>query len=225
MNSHQQSNTQVGPGLTRYRSAPSSYFAGLLSTPAGDGGFGADDFEQLFNPRASSPETQMIFSRFMNSSTADPPPITPPPPLPPPPQKLEPEEYLHPQQSNDYSPAPPQAVYSEAATDTKVFAPFNPSSGAPNKIQRSGGGGGGGLIRHTSSPAGFFANINIENGTFLTLNPLSSYSQFRNSAEKWDTINSRFHFYFLFSEKKSGLEMFEHNHRVQNNEKRGKLQR
>lgn len=169
MNSHQQfqQNTQVGsgPGLTRYRSAPSSYFAGLLSAPAGDGGFGADDFEQLFNPRESSPETQMIFSRFMNSSTADRPPITPPPP-PPPPQKLEPEEYLQPQQSNDYSPAPPQVIYSDAAvpTDTKVFAPFDANCGAPNKIQR---GGGGGLIRHTSSPAGFFANINIENGTPL----------------------------------------------------------
>lgn len=173
MNSHQQlqQNKQMGSGLTRYRSAPSSYFASLMSSPGSDGGFGADDLAQLFNPRASSPETQIIFSQFMNGSDAM--------ALPPQPRKSEAEEYQPPppqmQRSNDYS-SGSQMMYanpnSEAAPDSaavdRVFASFNSSSApAQPKIERAAVATSS-LIRHSSSPAGLFANINIENGNFLT---------------------------------------------------------
>lgn len=170
-----QQNPQMGSGLTRYRSAPSSYLTSLLSAPTSDGGFGEDDFAELFNPRASSPETQVIFSRFMNSSGAENRPSFAPLP----PRKSENEEFQQPpqklqrQHSNDYSSAPrmiyptPNSEAAAAAADTsytKVFPPFTSSCAAQIKMER-----GGGLIRHSSSPAGLFANINIENGTLSYL--------------------------------------------------------
>lgn len=103
-------------GLSRYRSAPSSYFASLLEGPDR---FGSDDFERLFNPRASSPETQIIFSRFMNSGEAEENSFLAP-------TKIEPCET---QQSNDVD---------ESRINCEP------------------------LIRHSSSPAGLFANINID---------------------------------------------------------------
>lgn len=189
-NDHQQQfqqNMQTGSGLTRYRSAPSSYFASLLNTPAGEGGgFGADDFEQLFNPRASSPETQRIFSRFMNSasdsiqencSTST--NLSSQPQLnsqfPPPRKAAEPE--VQRQQSNDYSSASQEIYQShnsepansmESSRNNTLVGPFNSNRVAHMKIE-PGGGNSGGLIRHSSSPAGLFANINIENGNFFFL--------------------------------------------------------
>ncbi|KAK9061510.1 hypothetical protein SSX86_018692 [Deinandra increscens subsp. villosa] len=59
---HQQQQAQqnMNSGLTRYRSAPSSYFANLINS----GTFGDEDLESFFNPRISSPETERIPSRF-----------------------------------------------------------------------------------------------------------------------------------------------------------------
>ncbi|CAN4094873.1 unnamed protein product [Withania somnifera] len=68
--SHQQQ--QMTSGLTRYRSAPSSYFSSLLnSNPAGVAGGGGncgyarDDFDQLLNPRASNNGIKQVFDRFV----------------------------------------------------------------------------------------------------------------------------------------------------------------
>lgn len=196
MNNHQQQqqqfqqNMQMGSGLTRYRSAPSSYFASLLNTPTSDGGFGADDFEQVFNLRASSPETQRIFSRFMNSADTIQENCSSNMALPPqsqlnsqflPPTKTEPDvqqpqQQLQRQQSNEYSSAS-QLIYerqnSEAANSAAVDSSYNRQLGSFNsnrvvqtKMERVGGNSG--LIRHSSSPAGLFANINIENGNCLS---------------------------------------------------------
>ncbi|KAG6437943.1 hypothetical protein SASPL_102874 [Salvia splendens] len=162
MNQFEQ-NTQMGSGLTRYRSAPSSYLTSLLSS---EGGFGEEDFAELFNPRASSPETQVIFSRFMNSTgAAATPPLPPRKPenddfIQPPPQKLQRHH------SNDYSSASqmifPTTHNSDA--DASYGKPF------PPQIKMEGGGS---LIRHSSSPAGLFANINFEN-EFKPMNYTSS---------------------------------------------------
>ncbi|KAH6766713.1 hypothetical protein C2S52_017696 [Perilla frutescens var. hirtella] len=194
MNSHHQQfeqNTQMGSGLTRYRSAPSSYFASLLSNPTTDDGFiAADDFEQLFNPRATSPDTQIIFSRFMNSNdaavqenresnTAAPPPQ--PLLLP---RKSEAEEFHQPQQhqlqqSNDYSNSAAvtsQMMYGShnSASAAAVFASFNSNCAAAQPKMERAGAAPSGLIRHSSSPAGLFANINIEND-FKTMRGVGSY--------------------------------------------------
>lgn len=69
--SHQQQ--QMTSGLTRYRSAPSSYFTSLLSSnnPAdvsggsGNCGYARDDFDQLLNPRASNSGIKQVFDRFV----------------------------------------------------------------------------------------------------------------------------------------------------------------
>ncbi|XP_009785469.1 transcription factor bHLH122-like [Nicotiana sylvestris] len=69
--SHQQQ--QMTSGLTRYRSAPSSYFSSLLSSnnPAavasggGNCGYARDDFEQLLNSRASNTDIKQVFDRFV----------------------------------------------------------------------------------------------------------------------------------------------------------------
>lgn len=152
MNKHMQEQQQIqamGSGLTRYRSAPSSWFGSLLE---GGDGFGSDDFERLFNPRAISPETQRIFSRFMNSGDAIQQPT-----------KTEPCETWQAQSSDDYS------MFHQTHNSNN-----NPASGdnrqsnrvAHNKIQRTGTNSG--LIRHTSSPAGLFANIHIDGNSILS---------------------------------------------------------
>lgn len=51
---HQQ---QMNSGLTRFKSAPSSYFSNIIDK---------EFYEHLFN-RPSSPETERVFARFMNS--------------------------------------------------------------------------------------------------------------------------------------------------------------
>ncbi|KAL5055832.1 hypothetical protein RYX36_036514 [Vicia faba] len=54
-NHHQQQ--QMNTGLTRFKSAPSSYFSNIIDK---------EFYEHLFN-RPSSPETERVFARFMNS--------------------------------------------------------------------------------------------------------------------------------------------------------------
>lgn len=56
----------MNSGLTRYRSAPSSYFSNLIS----NGIYGDDDSDPFFNPRVSTTETDQILSRFTSSTTA-----------------------------------------------------------------------------------------------------------------------------------------------------------
>ncbi|KAI3449926.1 hypothetical protein Pfo_006591 [Paulownia fortunei] len=192
-----QQNMQMGSGLTRYRSAPSSYYASLLNSPASDGGFEADDFEQLFNPRASSPETQRIFSRFMNSAETIQENCSSSMTLPSqsqinsqflPPRKTEPEvqqpqKQLQRQQSNEYSSAS-QMMYqshnSEAANSaamdnshSRQLGSFNSNRVAQTKMEHDGGGNSS-LIRHSSSPAGLFAKIDIEN-EFGTMRAMGNF--------------------------------------------------
>lgn len=60
LHEHHQQQPQMNSGLTRYRSAPSSYFRSLTDREFCD---------QFFN-RPSSPETERIFARFMTSGSA-----------------------------------------------------------------------------------------------------------------------------------------------------------
>lgn len=60
--------------------------------------------------------------------------------------------------------------------------------------------GGGNLIRHSSSPAGFFAHLNVDNGTILRFQNLS-YLKFCDSSIYWNYLvwikmeNFRFFFF------------------------------
>ncbi|KAL3647609.1 hypothetical protein CASFOL_008577 [Castilleja foliolosa] len=209
-NDHQQQQLQQnmqagsGSGLTRYRSAPSSYFATLLNSPPNDDVFGGDDFEHLFDPRASSPQTQRVFSRVTSNSTQTVRQNSSTTNLPSqsqlnsqflPPRKAEtqPQQQLQRQQSNDYS-SGSQMMYqshnSEASISTAAMGnsygglpgsgsgPFNPNQ---LKMERVDGVGNSSLVRHSSSPAGLFANIDIENefGTMRAMGEPSSSSASR----------------------------------------------
>ncbi|CAA0813243.1 Transcription factor bHLH122 [Striga hermonthica] len=155
----------IGSGLTRYRSAPSSYFDTFLNSD--------DDFEQLLNPRICSPEAQRIFARFMSSGDSMNPPQTPaqkkrddggggdvdhpdakrprPPPL---------QRHHH---THDFSSVSKAVNWGHTAEDSGVASsaagsvlPISPNRPVQVKMETHS------LVRHSSSPAGLFDNINIE---------------------------------------------------------------
>lgn len=163
---HQQ---QMNSGLTRYRSAPSSYFSNIIDK---------EFYESIFN-RPSSPETERIFSRFVNSlsgggddggSVAED-SVS---------QNMQPvqqvsavKEEIISQQSQDMASMNNEPVvlqrqqsninnYGSSSTPQNFYQ----SSGRPplpNQM-KTGRGSTSNLIRHGSSPAGLFSNINIESG-------------------------------------------------------------
>ncbi|XP_030521160.2 transcription factor bHLH130-like isoform X2 [Rhodamnia argentea] len=159
---HQQ---QMSSGLSRYRSAPSSFFASLLER----------DFCSEFLGQPPSPETERLFSRLI-SGNQDESPAT---------QNLGGFQRSLPQ--NEVTNRQPQlmeVVKSEANVIPRQQSHY--SSGSyyqsssqpprPNRTSTDGvsgsdrlpptkvGGSNSNLIRHSSSPAGLFANINIDNG-------------------------------------------------------------
>ncbi|CAA2934418.1 Hypothetical predicted protein [Olea europaea subsp. europaea] len=175
---NQQQQEQMSSGLTRYKSAPSSYFASLFTSDDGPGG---DDLDNIFNHRASSPETNRVFSSFMESvntiyqnyssnmniQTQSQPQFV---------QSVKHvtiDQQLQRHSSNDFSLVshmiyqrqPQQGYNSEAATSAMDYS-YSRSLSLINSDrvnQMKFNGGGTNLIRHSSSPAGFFANRNIEN--------------------------------------------------------------
>ena len=180
---HQQQQPQVNSsGLTRFKSAPSSYFNNIIDR---------EFYEHVFN-KPSSPETERVFSRFINSFGSEDDLLA---------QKIsvdstvkEEEEVninhqqqqqdqglasinnehvLHHQQSNNYNNSVPS---SHGFYQSSMMPPLpnqNVSSGLDgnfsmgvNRLQqvKNHGGNNSNLIRHSSSPAGLFSQINIENG-------------------------------------------------------------
>ncbi|KAJ8751130.1 hypothetical protein K2173_016311 [Erythroxylum novogranatense] len=167
---HQQYHPQklLNSGLTRYQSAPSSYFSSLL-----DPGFPQD-----FLNRPSSPETESIFAKFLanNANTTSHPnvynmnqdtPVKEPSSL-----VNQPEQQImasmddsrlhhrH-QQSNTYSSSSVRNFYQDQSRPQLPDQNFSMAT-------KTGGGSGGGfgnnsnLARHSSSPAELFSNMNIE---------------------------------------------------------------
>ncbi|XP_010314674.1 transcription factor bHLH80-like [Solanum lycopersicum] len=219
--SHQQQ--QMTSGLTRYRSAPSSYFTNLLSSnnPAGvsggsgNCGYARDDFDQLLNPHASNSGIKQVFDRFVaNIGPQDSNPdgliddtqqnqnpmsnmdvrsevLAP--------MKQEHEaqmnyqcqeqqsqnsQFVAPvkqeiaQQNSDYSLASQMNYQNHNATD---FTSGMDNFGRYNRLNHTKMDGGFGtgssdsnLTRYNSSPAGFFALVNIEN-EYGALRGIGSY--------------------------------------------------
>lgn len=173
----------MNSGLTRYQSAPSTYFSDILDT----------DFCQEFINRPSSPETERIIARFLSSgdnitdniSDQNLCAIPQNSPVTDTAVKVE-------QQTQIITPVDNQTVvmqrqqqqqqgnYSSASQN---FYQSQPQQHLPNQQQGStldyripnsmgmnrptqtkiGGSTNSNLIRQSSSPAGLFANINIEN--------------------------------------------------------------
>lgn len=173
----QEEQQQINSGLTRYRSAPSSYFTNIIDK---------DFYEHIFN-RPSSPETERVFSRFITSFAEESPP-------PPPPSssssslnnsstlvsvKLEDEQ---PQQQQQQQPVTASINNNESLLLQQQTTTMYQSSSArpPLPPMKTGFGNTNtttsNLIRHSSSPAGLFANINIDTSSFF---PLFAYFFFK----------------------------------------------
>ncbi|GMH00072.1 hypothetical protein Nepgr_001911 [Nepenthes gracilis] len=169
--------------LTRYQSAPSSYFASFLdNTDTGR----SNEMEDFLLPRPLSPETETIFARFMSSVTGGDdslsnkfcgfPENSP----------LHSEFKGHVKQEADpiqqksvYTPSS-QAIYQSQSKPPLIKHQNSTSStlersfGAPSSMamdfeqqqqqMKMGGGNGTSLVRHCSSPAGFLASINLDDG-------------------------------------------------------------
>ncbi|XP_038998971.1 transcription factor bHLH122-like isoform X2 [Hibiscus syriacus] len=162
----QQHQKQMNSGLTRYQSAPSSYFSSILDK----------DFCQEILNRPSSPETERIIARFLSSGddagggTGDNPEnvsdqnlgsIV----------KIEPQimtqmnnqtGVIHPQQQQGSYSSVPLNFYQSQPNSTMDYRV--PSSTKMENCNNSS------LIRHSSSPAGLFSNINIENSYYGSIN-------------------------------------------------------
>ncbi|KAJ7947526.1 transcription factor bHLH [Quillaja saponaria] len=187
---HQQlhNQQQVNSGLTRYRSAPSSYFTNILDREFCD---------QIFS-RPSSPETERIFARFMNSGSGAEDSFAPNPQSAP--QNTTVKEEVNqqsqvlssintetqalrqqqPNNMNNYASAS-QSFYQSAQRPPLPNQNMNPATqgnypAGLNRLpqMKTGGGNNLNLIRHSSSPAGLFANINIENG-FVTMRGIEDF--------------------------------------------------
>lgn len=179
---HQQ---QMNSGLTRFKSAPSSYFSNIIDR---------EFYEHLFN-RPSSPETERVFARFMNSlggSEAESVAVD---------DSLTQSQNLSTVQQQQQQQQHQQllVVKEEADQQSQAMTSMNNepvvlqqqqlqqqqqqqqqsninnygSSAAPQNFYQSSGRpplpnqmktGRSNLIRHGSSPAGLFSNINVEIG-------------------------------------------------------------
>ncbi|KAL2487890.1 transcription factor bHLH [Forsythia ovata] len=177
----------------------------------GCGGFGGEDFDQLFNPRASSPETQQIFARFANSvdtigqnyssniSLQSQSQSQFVPSIKNETEVHQPQQQLQRQQSNDYSSVSKMTYQSHNLGDassaidnssSRLYGSINSDRVA--HMNMDGGGRNSNLIRQSSSPAGLFSNINIENdfGAMRSMGNFGAGSSA--SAEAMSSSTSRF---------------------------------
>ncbi|KAL6960035.1 hypothetical protein U1Q18_051169 [Sarracenia purpurea var. burkii] len=174
LSQHQQ-NQHHSSGLTRYRSAPSSFFASLV-----DGG--CDDFLSPY--QSSSPESEVMFSRFVSSNCSGDSE----------PQNLQfPTAIKHEMQEQNQFPnsTSTQMIYQTSldhrdlenrsdsvSTQTnldrlcKVPNVASMENPAPGKTSS---GNCSNLIRQSSSPAGLFSNLSVENGFTVTRGDVGNF--------------------------------------------------
>ncbi|KHN25262.1 Transcription factor bHLH122 [Glycine soja] len=167
---HHHQQQQMNSGLTRYRSAPSSYFSSIIDR---------EFYEHVFN-RPSSPETERMLTRFVDSlgggdaadadaedslaNTQNPPTTV----------VAVKEEVNHQPQdvtSMNNEPLVLQQQQQQQSNNMNNYGSsgtqnFYQSTGRPplpNQM-KTGRGSSSSLIRHGSSPAGLFSNMNIDTG-------------------------------------------------------------
>ncbi|CAI0412335.1 unnamed protein product [Linum tenue] len=156
---HQQQSNQKqmnSGGLTRYQSAPSSYFTSYLEKELCD---------ELLN-RPSSPETERFFARFLaNTASSDglqPDPVLAPVKQGSPPLQQGLDDYSS--GSRSFYPPPPPSSQSRPPLPSAPAMDYSrlPPTPPPPASKSGGGNNSSNLVRHSSSPAGLFSNINIE---------------------------------------------------------------
>ncbi|KAG2674992.1 hypothetical protein I3760_13G163300 [Carya illinoinensis] len=184
-NQHHQN--QMNSGLTRYRSAPSSYFSNVIDR---------EFCEQFFN-RPSSPETERIFARFMTSGGTD----------------DDASEVVAKEANRQQLPQFMAPVSDEAAgvlqqQNNYVSASQNfyqcpsrqplPNQGLNSSVEagsypmgmdrilpqmKTGVGNNSSLVRHSSLPVGSFSHINVEN-SFAAMRGTGNFGTTRSTNEE-----------------------------------------
>ncbi|KAJ0657342.1 putative transcription factor bHLH family [Helianthus annuus] len=135
-NQQQQQQENMNSGLTRYRSAPSSYFSNLINS----GVYTDEDLDPFFTTRISS--TQM--SRFMSTDDVSP-------------------EFMKPEHVNFSQ----QILYQNNNNNSVVSSS---SSTVVDRLTATN------LVRQSSSPAGFFENINTtDNGSYSMMRSMEQF--------------------------------------------------
>ncbi|KAK1390835.1 Transcription factor bHLH122 [Heracleum sosnowskyi] len=166
----QQQHQMSSGGLTRYQSAPSSYFANLINS---NGYPGEDDCDQFLNAKALSPETDGFFSRFMSScgdeesnvpavlvSEGNQSQFVAP-------MKHEPDIFDHQKEQMMYR-SETQLDHKTVGTSSGMENQYNvANSVGMDRVSQVKmgviGESNSNLIRHSSSPAGLFANVSVDN--------------------------------------------------------------
>ncbi|KAM2279083.1 hypothetical protein ACFX1S_039965 [Malus domestica] len=166
---------QQSSSLTRYRSAPSSFLMELMDNNGGSGGGGVEDLRYL---QPSSPEVETVLARFISSCNEpdhhdngvqhhqieiEERPVN---------VKEEAGDSVS-NHNNGYSNSThmmyqaPQAPLAQQVhgLDSSSFAAVN-STVMENSMMQSkiGVGNRSNLVRQSSSPAGFFPNLTVDNG-------------------------------------------------------------
>ncbi|KAL5764974.1 hypothetical protein ACOSQ2_017568 [Xanthoceras sorbifolium] len=185
---------QLNSGLTRYQSAPSSYFSSFLDREL------CEDFLN----RPSSPETERIFARFLSNASGNSSennnnmsdqnlgqiqqnsPVR---------EKLMESELQQQQQTsvNNNQSGIVQQQQQQKQRNYSASQSFyqnqsqqnlqNPNSGSGmdyGAMKMATGGNNSNLIRHSSSPAGLFANLEIENGYVVMTSGMGDYGNSNN---------------------------------------------
>lgn len=172
---HQENyNQQHNSGLTRFRSAPSSFLESLANGSNSNDGGGANNCEDFRYFRPSSPEIDTFLAKYMipsngsgDSGSHD---------------LQEFGEKTMKQEESEYSNGSPQMIYQNLpvhsfANDNSVgvgntmdnsFGVVS-SIAMDNSVQEkiAAGNGSNNLIRQNSSPAGLFSNLGVDNGISL----------------------------------------------------------
>ncbi|KAG5517606.1 hypothetical protein RHGRI_038116 [Rhododendron griersonianum] len=169
----QQRQVPSSSGLMRYRSAPSSYFADLINS-SGLRNDVVENCDEFLDPRQTSPETERILSRLMSGGGGTGQNASVNEAL----QSQFPTEsakhggaeifghsdqHRQQQQNSNYSSGSNIMYHNSVASNSGIESTYRMESLPQMKIGGGGGGGNSNLIRHSSSPAGLFSNINIEN--------------------------------------------------------------
>ncbi|KAK7262550.1 hypothetical protein RJT34_30124 [Clitoria ternatea] len=188
---HQQ---QMNSGLTRHRSAPSSFFPSIIDR---------EFYEHVFN-RPSSPETERMLTRFVNSlgggdDAADAEDsltqnlstgqqqqavtVTVKEEVQPMPSSMnnEPVVNLQQQQQQQQQQSNMNSYASSSASQSFYQNTGRPP--LPNQM-KTGRGTSSNLIRHGSSPAGLFANINIDTGYAAAIRGMGTTGAVNSTSEE-----------------------------------------
>ncbi|XP_050386039.1 transcription factor bHLH130-like [Argentina anserina] len=200
----QQQSQQLQPssGLMRYRSAPSSVLLDLVDN---NGGAGCEDFRDFQYPRPSSSEVETVSARFVSSCNA-------------PdsnngfnnsahhlfqerPVKQEAGDSVSKQNGYSNSPQmmyPTQQVHPLDNANASSYGAVKSTCFENSMQSKMGVGNRSNLVRQSSSPAGFLANLNVDNG-FSLMKDTSSFGVSNGTNGEASPSTARLNSQFSFS--------------------------